>query len=57
MRGVPAGGDEARQVGRRDRCGAVVFERVIIERVMLEHSLVEHHDDPLRRVVGQGERA
>src|SRR5438067_4226550 len=34
---VPAGRDEAHQIGGRDRRRAVVFERVVIERVVIEH--------------------
>src|SRR5579885_3344780 len=48
--------DEAQQVARRDRGGAVVGERMEVERVALEHRPVEHDLHALRRIVGKGER-
>ena len=47
-RPVTAPGDEAQQIGGRDRGGAVVFERMIIQRIVLDHALVKHDRDPRR---------
>ena len=51
---MPAGGDKAQQIGRRNRGRAVVFERVVIERVVAEHRAVEHDGHSMVRIVGKG---
>src|SRR5712691_11540885 len=54
---VPAPGEEAQQIGRRDRRGAIVFQRMVVERIVLQHGLVEHDGHQLGGgVVGDGER-
>src|SRR5829696_4478653 len=55
-RPVPAIGDKAQEIGRRNSSRAVVAQRVIVERVVRQHGLVEHHRDSTGRVVGERER-
>src|SRR5436190_20612251 len=55
-RPVPAGGDKAQEIGRRNRGGAVVFERVVVEGLVLQHRPIEDDRDPPVGIVDEGER-